>query len=299
MYTRSSIAIPAALGLLSLLVLPPQSSATCWSCAYGEGVGWYCYSIAGEGAAQCEPDWNEPCVLIGSATCGTDGCQCYRFPARKFAAGTSRPNLHTYTLGVLLLKGRESSVHTRLLTGLESVPRVVEAGDDLLTPRLAVRAVMELQPEVGVDDLVLAGYAAASRRGLAVARILGDDGKGVLVDVRGAGDLSHVRVSQLLKSSTVQASHDFDLSGDRVAVSKVSLGGESFACVVWAVRQEEPAGETSAPNSHRRFIEAASSFSAADFAKFSADHPKLESLDNSGNRVGPGWSWAPMTVYYR
>lgn len=285
-----------ALGILAVATTPSMTHATCWQCAFDPEVSqWYCYSSAGEGAADCIPVSGDYCQLIGMATCSTDGCQCSRYPVIRGDTTPAR-----LSIGVLLLHGRDAAAQSALVSALRRGTTRFEIGDDVSTPVLVAAAASAFHSKIRVGNLEVAGYIAATHPGLVTSRALGEDGDGFLVDARkGQEGQQHVRISQLIRGSMVSASHEDEIPTDDAEESLVRISGEYYACIVWARRVDPtPAGLQLAADDHERFIESADAYPVRRLATIKVDSPDLGPFGLFGPRYRPIERWGGLAVYY-
>lgn len=291
--------IVGALFLLSTPSLASQASATCWSCNHGEGVGWYCYSIAGEGAANCTPSWSEPCELIGTATCGTDGCQCFRYPARK-VGGASHRSKQLVSQHVLILRGSNELAHNELMNHLSDRP---ESMSIITGPFGPDQAIAELVRRAGLsspDQLEMSAFVAASRRGLAAVKLGSRDEVGVMIDARRGPAHPHVRFAQVSPEGRVKPLGELDSPFGEMVVSKVRIGERDYACAVWAGQSADTGDEAEAMRErHEAFIQVSEAHPALRPVGVVAEVPTLEQFQ--ATQVGaPGSAlWQVALGYYR
>lgn len=288
-------------GLFLGLFVTGSASATCWSCAWGEGLGWYCYSVAGDGAAECTPDWSEPCVLIGSANCATDGCQCYRYPPIPRVSGVAdlRPKA-TLTECVLLLRGRDENSNQALLESLQASPEALRLDAAQFGPDIAISKLAAYSRAVSPDEIQIAAYGAASRTGLAVARLVGADGVGILIDARRGVRDPHLQISQVLSSGLGHPSGNLDVSRDEMVIARVRVGDTNYACVVWAEQISGSAEDGDQSNRLRaEFIDASEHHPALHLDAIRADVPTLEAFKALERLSGPSSPWPLAVSFYR
>lgn len=285
-----------ALSMLFSALTASAASATCWICLLDGGSGqFYCQSAVGTEAISCTPNWYAYCTLGEEHYCEEDGCQCARFPAlppeEELAARAPS------SVGLLLLHGRDAAAQKNLLAAISESRVSFDIEDAVVTPEIAANALVAIDPRVRADDLELAGYAAATKRGAVTRRLLGENNEGLLIDARVSQLGQHVMLSQLVGGSVAISSREFELAPNRAAVCPVQLGGDSFACVIWA-RRLDSESKTDAER-HNRFIEAADAFPIRHFVAFRADSPEPNSITYQNLPSAKPSAWGRMASYFR
>ncbi len=284
----------ASLLMILTLAFATDASAVCWVCLFDSGVGeYYCQSVAGSGYASCSPVHGFYCEVTGTNFCEVDGCYCARYPALPLE-GDGQPAIRT-AAGILLFRSQDHLAKEGLDAVLTPSPVRVEFANDFLTPELAAHLISSRAAGVSPAKLQLAGYAAVTTLGPLSRRLLGDNSVGLLLDARPSSTGQHVRISQLVASSLVEASHEIDLAPHSAALCRVRLGGEDLICVVWA--QTLRGDVEAASQTHGDFIKAAEAFPVRALATFTTDSPDLQAFNLGTRRAAPS-VWGGVAGYY-
>jgi len=294
MSLRTRAATILLTAVASLLAATPALS-TCWICLWDGGVEqFYCQSVSGYAESHCVPQAGMYCDISQTSYCEVDGCYCARYPALPSDGTPGVPTRNT--IGMLLFQGSSPGAQARMISSLSEQPVAFALSDEIATPEICARAIASHSSGLDWSDLELAGYSAVTKRGPVANRLLGEDDQGVVADCRPSRHGQHLRVAQLVAASAVTSYHEIEVAPNQAALCLMSVGGRSYACVIWALSNDGVEG--GAADIQRRFTEAADAFSARNGALLHGDSPKLSQFEFGRGRSVDS-PWGSIAAFYR